>query len=222
LLAFFAGMNCQAASPQVSSEPPQQPLIGQQAVKYLLTQVALDPTVTVQKTGAPLPADGAWSVGKQGEPACPQAETCVRVFYRVSADDVSCEWVVGIVGDGSSGSILEQNEDASRYLLRKVPLSQATALVATRKDPRYPPIAIAAHVQGLVLVNVIISSSGEVEKAFIVSGPEMLRSSAITAAQGWVFKPLLAGSKPIRFETQLAFDYKTVGPSSSSRITAKP
>jgi TonB family protein len=222
LLASLAGVSCQATSLQAPTEPPQHPSVGQQAVKFLLTQVVLDPTATVQKTGAPLPSDGAWSAGKEVTPACPEAETCVRVFYRVPGDDVSCEWVIALVGDGSSGAILEQNEDASRYLLRKVPLSQAAALVTTRKDPSYPPIAMAARVQGSVVVNVFVSSSGEVEKAYIVSGPEMLRSSAIAAAQGWVFKPLLAGTKSIRFETQLAFDYKTMGPSSSSRVTAKP
>jgi TonB family protein len=92
----------------------------------------------------------------------------------------------------------------------------------TRKQPTYPSIAAAAHVSGSVVVRAVVSSSGVVEKALIVSGPETLRSSSIDAIHGWSFKPLLAGTEPVRFETDVAFDYRTMGPSSSGRVTSNP
>ena len=181
---------------------------GQQAVAALLKQVELDPTALVESTGKPLPANGKWSIGKDSPAACPQTtDGCFLVFYSVPDQKVTCEWVVRLTGDGSNGIILDQNEDASRYLLRRLATAQATEMLVTRKKPIYPPMAAAAHVKGQVIVKIVVSNEGTVEKAFIVSGPEMLRSSSIDAAKGYVFKPLKAGTKAVPFETNMAFDF---------------
>lgn len=203
-----------AAQPQVLS-------VGQRALNVVLQQSVIDPTVLVQKTGQPLPASGQWSVGKEAPTTCPQTDTCVRIFYRVPEADVSCQWTVDLRGDGHSGVILDENDASARYLLRRVPPSEAAAFVATKKQPIYPPIATAAHVQGPVVLRVFVSSSGVVEKALFVSGPEMLRATSIDAAKQWVFKAPMAGGEALRFETELTFDFKTFG-RSSSRVTSTP
>jgi hypothetical protein len=51
--------------------------------------------------------------------------------------------------------------------------------------PIYPPIARAAHVEGVVVMLVSFKTSGEVEKLDIVSGPEMLKAAAATYVKGW-------------------------------------
>jgi outer membrane biosynthesis protein TonB len=76
-------------------------------------------------------------------------------------------------------------------------------------------------VKGQVIVKILVSNEGAVERAFIVSGPELLRSSSIDAAKGYVFRPLKAGAKAVPFETNVAFDFNTSGPSSGS-VTSKP
>jgi TonB family protein len=196
--------------------------VGEQAMRVVLKQIVLDPTILLPKTGKPLPADGKWQFGKEAPASCPHTtEACVRILYRVPDADVSCEWVVLLIGDGSDGTILTENEDAARYLLRKLSTSQATELVLTRKQPSYPPIAAAAHVQGPVVLKVFVSGAGTVEKAFVVSGPAMLRGSAIEGAKGWVFKPMMAGTQAVRFFTDVTFDFKTSGPG-SSMVTSKP
>jgi TonB family protein len=197
--------------------------VGAQAIRAMLKQSVLDPTVVVEKTGKPLPSSGAWSVGKNAPSSCPQTtDACVRIIYQVPEDEVSCNWVVQLTGDGTDGIILEQNKDATRYFLRKLTSSQVSDMVLTRKQPAYPSIASAAHVGGSVVVRVVVSSSGAVEKALIVNGPEMLRSSSIDAIHGWSFRPLMAGTEPVRFETDVTFDYRTMGLSSSSRVTSTP
>jgi len=197
--------------------------VGAQAIQAMLKQILLDPTVVVEKTGKPLPSNGAWSVGKNAPSSCPQTtNACVRIIYQVPEDEVSCNWVVQLTGDGTDGIILEQNKDATRYFLRKLTSSQVSDMVLTRKQPTYPPLATAARVSGSVVVRAVVSSSGAVEKALIVSGPEMLRSSSIDAMHGWSFRPLMAGTEPVRFGTDVTFDYRTMGPGSSSRVTSKP
>ncbi|WP_260737046.1 energy transducer TonB [Tunturiibacter lichenicola] len=194
---------------------------GQQAVAALLKQVVLDPTALVESTGKPLPANGNWSIGKNVPAACPQTtDGCFLILYRVPDQKVSCEWVVRLTGDGSSGIILDQNEDASRYLLRRLPTSQAAEILVTNKKPVYPPIAAAAHVSGQVIIKILVSPEGTVEKAFVVSGPEMLRTSSIDAAKGYIFKPLMAGTKAVPFETNVAFDFSSVG--SAKGVTSRP
>jgi TonB family protein len=216
-----------ATSPLVSQETKADQSTGlqsagQQAIGVVLKQSVLDPTALVQTTGKPLPANGAWSIGKEAPASCPQTtDTCVRIFYKVPEDAVTCEWVVLLIGDGSDGTILEQNEDASRYLVRRSPSAQAADSVITRKQAVYPPIAAAAHVQGEVALTVFVSGEGTVEKVFVIRGPEMLRGSAIAAAKEWTFKPLMAGKQAVRFETDVTFDFKTSGPGAGS-VTSKP
>jgi outer membrane biosynthesis protein TonB len=51
--------------------------------------------------------------------------------------------------------------------------------------PNYPPIAIAAQVEGNVIMLVNFKLNGEVEKIDVISGPEMLQDSATNYVQGW-------------------------------------
>jgi TonB family protein len=219
LLSVMTASIATSQQPSAASSQPQS--VGQRAVNVVLQQSSIDPTVLVQKTGQPLPANGQWLVGKEAPTGCPQSETCVRIFYRIPEAEVSCQWTVGLTGNGSSGVILDENEDAARYLLRKVPPSEAAAFVVARKQPIYPPIAAAAHVQGPVVLRLFVSNTGVVEKALIVSGPDMLRATSIDAAKQWIFKAPTVGTEAVRFETDVTFDFKTSG-LSSSRVTSKP
>ena len=197
--------------------------VGAQAIHAMLKQNLLDPTAIVEKTGKPLPPNGAWSVGKDAPSICPQTtNACVLIIYQIAEDEVSCNWVVQLTGDGTDGVILEQNKDAARYFLRRLTPNQAADMVLKRKQPSYPPIASAARVSGAVIVRAVVSGSGAVEKALIVSGPEMLRSSSIDAIHGWSFRPLMVGTQSLRFETDVTFDYRTMGLGSSNRVTSTP
>src|SRR5580704_4577843 len=51
--------------------------------------------------------------------------------------------------------------------------------------PIYPPIAKAAHVEGVVVMLVTFKLSGEVEKIDIINGPKMLQTAASDYVQGW-------------------------------------
>jgi TonB family protein len=82
----------------------------------------------------------------------------------------------------------------SAFLLTILSLSTAIASaqqpsVAVKEAfaPVYPAIAVAARVEGTVIVRVEIRPDGTVLKAEVISGPEMLRISAIQAAKKWIF-----------------------------------
>jgi len=56
-------------------------------------------------------------------------------------------------------------------------------------DPVYPPIALAAKVQGKVVVEVTIAATGRVENAKVIQSVPLLDQAAIDAVKQWEFEP---------------------------------
>lgn len=81
--------------------------------------------------------------------------------------------------------------------------SQAVEKVA----PVYPPIAKAAHVQGAVVLHAVIGEDGIVKNLEVVSGPEMLRESAVEAVRHWVYQPYLLHGRATAVDTTVTVRY---------------
>ena len=79
----------------------------------------------------------------------------------------------------------------------------ATGLLIHKVPPAYPPIAKAARVSGTVVLQVTITKTGNVQDLHVVSGPPMLRQSAIDAVRTWRYKPYKLDNKPIDVETTI-------------------
>ncbi|MEP7343365.1 MAG: energy transducer TonB [Acidobacteriota bacterium] len=79
---------------------------------------------------------------------------------------------------------------------------------AIRKiQPEYPPIAKAARASGEVRVQVLVSETGEVIEAAVISGHPLLRDAALQAAQKWQFKPTELSGKPVKVLGILTFNF---------------
>ena len=57
--------------------------------------------------------------------------------------------------------------------------------VSDSTTPYYPPIARAAHVDGIVIMIVTFERDGSVENTSILSGPKLLQQSAVDYVKGW-------------------------------------
>ena len=66
-------------------------------------------------------------------------------------------------------------------------MAQANLVSSVR--PVYPPLAQAARVQGVVLLQVQISKEGAVEDIRVISGHPLLNEAAIEAVKQWRYKP---------------------------------
>jgi protein TonB len=77
----------------------------------------------------------------------------------------------------------------------------ASSLVGQRTVPVYPPIAIAARVEGTVIIAATISKSGTIENLRVVGGPAMLQQAALNAVQTWRYRPYLLNGEPVEVET---------------------
>jgi TonB family protein len=74
-------------------------------------------------------------------------------------------------------------------------------------DAKYPPEARAQHIQGAVVLNVVIDREGNVGDVQLNSGHPMLAPAAIEAVKQWKYKPYLLNGQPIAMETQVSVDF---------------
>jgi TonB family protein len=73
--------------------------------------------------------------------------------------------------------------------------------------PAYPAIAKSAKASGTVVVAVLIDESGNVISAQAVSGPPLLRASAVQAARQARFSPTLLSGQPVRVKGVLNYNF---------------
>lgn len=64
-------------------------------------------------------------------------------------------------------------------------------------SPFYPPIAKAAHIQGTVIVDLRIGTTGKIESIKVVSGPAMLQQAAMDCLKQWTFRPFEKDGVPV-------------------------
>ena len=77
--------------------------------------------------------------------------------------------------------------------------------------PVYPAIAKAAHVEGTVVLEAIISRSGTIEGLHVVSGPPMLQRAAIDAIQAARYKPYRLNGETSAVETAITVNFRIGG-----------
>lgn len=178
--------------------------LGKSAVSAVTDQYVINTLARVPETRKPLPSDGKWSIATTRPENCPHDDTpCARVIYSVAELHVTCEWTVVPGQNAAAPVFLDQNEDASRYLLRKLPAKELAPLLVKGPQPMYPSIARAARVSGPVVVRLVVSEKGTVNSATPLSGQAMLQGAAIDAAKHWVFHPFQVGAQSAPFTTDL-------------------
>ncbi|MGA2260781.1 MAG: TonB family protein, partial [Acidobacteriota bacterium] len=87
-----------------------------------------------------------------------------------------------------SGASSRESTDPSKGVTPPAGLT-SPAVAISKVAPQYPQIARKWKVAGTVMVVAQVDSQGRVSKATAVSGPEMLRQSAVDAVMHWRFQP---------------------------------
>lgn len=78
-------------------------------------------------------------------------------------------------------------------------------------EPKYPPLAIAARIQGPVILEAVISKAGTIENLRLVSGHPMLSGAAIDAVSQWRYRPYILNGDVIEVETQITVNFMLGG-----------
>jgi TonB family protein len=120
-------------------------------------------------------------------------------------------------GDGQSLKATKADSEAPvEQPGRIVPAGKTTLLtqdaandyLTYRVAPQYPEVARQEHIQGPVLLRVMVGKDGGVQQIQLLSGDQKLAAAASTAVVQWRFKPLLRAGQPVEFETQITVDFK--------------
>lgn len=84
----------------------------------------------------------------------------------------------------------------------------STHLIAINAPkPDYPITAAKNGVQGRVWIQLLISETGDVESAEIISGDPDLARVAQEAMKKWKFKPYIHNGKAVKVNTKMPFDF---------------
>jgi protein TonB len=77
--------------------------------------------------------------------------------------------------------------------------------------PVYPAIAKAAHVEGAVVVEAVISRKGTIESLRVVSGPLMLQQAALDAIREARYQPYRLNGEPTEVQTTITVNFRMGG-----------
>jgi protein TonB len=68
-----------------------------------------------------------------------------------------------------------------------------------RVEPDYPPLAVRAQVQGVVILEAVVDRQGRVEDVRILRSIPLLDKAATDAVRQWRYSPLLLNGRAERF-----------------------
>jgi TonB family protein len=89
-----------------------------------------------------------------------------------------------------------------------VPETEAWQHVLRHPKPLYPAIAKSAHITGQVAIATEVDASGNVTRTAIISGPPLLRQSALDAVKSWHFTPFIHDGVAATIHTKLTLTYQ--------------
>jgi len=116
---------------------------------------------------------------------------------------------VGIgVGSGPAVSVVAAKAPVGRL---RVSSGVSEGMLIAPIRPVYPIIAKAAHVEGSVVVEAIISRTGTIESLHVVSGPQMLQNAALDAIREARYQPYRLNGEPTEVETRITVNFRMGG-----------
>jgi TonB family protein len=115
--------------------------------------------------------------------------------------------IIRSIATAESYPMLQQTGEAHATSSASLNVGIGTMQAIYHPNPVYPPDAIAGHLQGPVVLAIVISPQGDVSKIVSVDGPPLLAASSRDAVQQWKFKPYLQNEQPIEVKTVVAVYY---------------
>ncbi len=128
------------------------------------------------------------------------------VFRMVPAPPESPSTVEpGVVGSGAiqKAAIREDEKNVT-----PAPDSDPTnGYLLQRVEPEYPEAARQQHIQGPVVLAVLVGANGSVRELTVVSGDPQLAKAATDAVRQWRFKPHQLKGQAVEFETRITVNF---------------
>lgn len=122
----------------------------------------------------------------------------VKVLFRNAAIDVGSHNDAYKIGEMMSGI------SPKRF---RISPEVAESLAIKKVNPVYPPIAVAAGVQGVVVFDVVLDKTGNPAKIHVVSGHPMLIQAAMNAVRQWRYKPYTLNGEPVEVDALVKVNF---------------
>jgi TonB family protein len=138
----------------------------------------------------------------------------IRVVPSPAADDSDSEAAPGLpvaTGDGKPSDPVSGLLNTTAALpVRAAPVSQGVegGELETKVNAIYPPQARAVGQHGVVVLEALVGADGSVKDVKVVSGPPLLRQSALDAVRRWKYQPFKLNGKAIAAQTQVQVEFK--------------
>jgi protein TonB len=80
-----------------------------------------------------------------------------------------------------------------------------------RVEPVYPPMAVSAHLQGVVILEAIVNEEGTVKEVKVLrSVNPLLDREALTAVRQWKYEPVVLNGTPVPFVLTVSLSFSLV------------
>jgi protein TonB len=111
--------------------------------------------------------------------------------------------------NGVMGGIIGNTALIPKVAVQRIRVSSGVTqgLVTHRVEPTYPPIARTAHVQGPVVLAMVIGKDGSIENLHVVSGHPLLRQAAMDALKQWHYRPYILNGEPVEVESTVTINF---------------
>ena len=180
-------------------------------------QLGATPVIVVPRVPPPRSADTRLRL--PGRPVVPlvapvgigQQELAVDTTPR-EIPELQPGEVPGIIGAGEALSARELPPPPPPPVKATGPVRPGGNVAMPRKiynvAPVYPPMAVSARVEGTVLIEAIISTTGTVQDARVVNSVPLLDAAALEAVRQWVFTPTRLNNVPVPVILTVKVEFK--------------
>jgi periplasmic protein TonB len=141
-----------------------------------------------------------------GRTSANEAPTLVPIGVGMGIHDELPAAIALEASHGPSVSVAPARTAAGGPLHISSGVSQGMLIAPIR--PIYPAIAKAAHVEGKVIVEAVISRTGTIESLHVVSGPPMLQRAAIDAIQAARYQPYRLNGAETAVQTTITVNFR--------------
>jgi TonB family protein len=146
---------------------------------------------------APIELDGGLVVYEHG-----------KVVFRMppSEKESPSKAEPGAIASGAIQKAATRDDDGSAAPASTPPPS-ANSYLLERVEPEYPETARQQHIQGPVVLSVLVGASGSVREVTVISGDPQLTKAATDAVRQWRFNPHQLNGKAVEFETRITVNF---------------
>ncbi|WP_433964928.1 energy transducer TonB [Tunturiibacter gelidiferens] len=115
-------------------------------------------------------------------------------------------WAWRRSGWAASACVRGLGENLHKTISVSSGVSQGLLIAPIR--PAYPAIARAAHVEGTVVVEAVISRSGTIDNLHVLSGPVMLQNAAMDAIRAARYRPYRLNGEAVDVQTTITVNFR--------------